>query len=355
MYKDSVGQWNPFFGCRFECLYCKPSFQKQAKRRGNKCRQCYHYEPHEHPKRLETYLPRTPKGKFIFTCASADISFCKKRFLKKILARITEKSDRTFLIQSKNPKTFGRVTFPDNVILGTTLETNRDAVYKQAKISKAPPPSQRFKDFLNIQHARKMVTIEPVMEFDTEVMLDWIKQLKPVKVWIGYDSKKNHLVEPELSKVEVLGEAIKELGIEVKYKTMREAVSVNDVSSKVKSQSKKGKMNMSKTTKGPRLTAEQKTKLSESYAKTKNIAKSATELNIKYQQAYNFLSKQKKTPKAIKTIKPAATTGKAKTAEEIYADIEQMEQDLLTLRKQLGAQLKVEDAKRKKFKKAARG
>jgi len=105
-------------------------------------------------------------------------------------------------IQSKNPKTFNRIEFPPNVILGTTIETNRDHLYKG--IAKAPPPSQRYIDFLSIEHPLKMVTIEPVIDFDTDVMLKWVKDINPCMIWLGYDSGNNHLPEPALEKVKNL-------------------------------------------------------------------------------------------------------------------------------------------------------
>lgn len=360
MYVDSVKQWNPFMGCRYACKYCLTSFQRQAKRQKNNCMRCYRYEPHEHPDRLKAPLPKTGPGEFIFTCANSDITFCTTEYLEKILERIKCEPEKTFVIQSKNPKTFGRVKFPDNVILGTTIETNRDELNKQAKISKAPPPSQRFKDFLKINHARKMVTIEPVLKFDLEVMVDWIKQLKPIKVWIGYDSKSNTLPEPEVSEVKALEEAIKalDLGIEVKEKKMREIIMAQNAEAGKSKQAKKVKGTMSKTkARAPRLTAEQKQKLAESFASTKNAAKSAKELNIPYHQAYAFLSKPKGKQKAAKaTVKVEAadkTIGSGETAKEIYAKIEQMERDLAALRKQLGAKVKSETAALKKFQKAA--
>ena len=49
-----------------------------------------------------------------------------------------------------------------------------------------------------------MVTIEPVIEFDLDTMVTWIKNINPVMVWIGYDSKKNKLPEPDVEKVKEL-------------------------------------------------------------------------------------------------------------------------------------------------------
>lgn len=49
-----------------------------------------------------------------------------------------------------------------------------------------------------------MVTIEPVIDFDLEEMIPWMKNLNPCMIWIGYDSKNNRLPEPELAKVKEL-------------------------------------------------------------------------------------------------------------------------------------------------------
>ena len=220
MYELSLKQWNPFVGCGFDCIYCKTSFQRQAKRQKHRCSKCYRYIPHTHPNRLNSSLPKTSKDEFIFTCSSGDISFCSTSFLKKIIEKIEGNPNKTFLIQSKDPKTFNRVNFPDNVILGITLETNRDNFYR--KVSKAPKPTQRIKDFLKIKHLRKMITIEPIMDFDCDVMLKWIKQIKPQLVWMGYDSKNKKLIpEPSLEKFMDLYKALGENGIKVKMKTVR--------------------------------------------------------------------------------------------------------------------------------------
>ena len=130
MYKLSTKQWNPFVGCRYDCVYCKTSFQLQQKRFSKgKCDECYNYIPHQHAERLERLLPNTKYMQFIFTCSSGDISFCRTEYLEKIAHRIKNEPSKTFLIQSKNPKTFNRIHFPRNCIIGITLETNKDEIY----------------------------------------------------------------------------------------------------------------------------------------------------------------------------------------------------------------------------------
>lgn len=221
MYELSALQWNVFKGCKFDCVYCESSFKKQAKRQKKRCQQCYEYEPHSHPERLDDKLPNTKYMQFIFTCSSGDIAFCPTDYLEKIIARIKKEPAKNFLIQSKNPRTFNRVKFPSNVILGTTIETNKDDLYEGA--AKAPLPSERFEEFAKVNHPLKMVTIEPVIDFNLATMVDWMKKIKPCMIWLGYDSDNNNLPEPELWKVQKLHWELSKEGFMVMLKTIREA------------------------------------------------------------------------------------------------------------------------------------
>lgn len=223
MYKLSVGQWSPFAGCEHNCLYCINSFQRQVKRWAKKnCPGCYESIPHPHPERLNQSLPNTKHMQFIFTCSSGDIACCNDtQYLERIINRIRQERNKTFLIQSKDPKTFNRVVFPKNVILGMTLETNRNRLCEG--ISEAPKPSQRYEDFLKVKHGLKMVTIEPVIDFDMNVMVSWIENINPCMVWLGYDSGKNRLPEPELEKVKELYWQLGQRGFMVVLKKIRRA------------------------------------------------------------------------------------------------------------------------------------
>jgi len=189
--------WNPFVGCKFHCIYCKPSFQQQLKRQKHRCLRCYYYIPHLHEERLD----RIPSSKIIFVCGDGDISFCPTWFTEEIIDRIKQHNKRCphkiYYFQSKYPKYFERFLdqFPENVFLLTTLETNRDKGYKQ--ISRAPVPSIRFQQFLELDYPRKIVTIEPIMDFDLEEFVDWMKQIKPQAVYIGYNSRPKQVQLPE--------------------------------------------------------------------------------------------------------------------------------------------------------------
>ncbi len=221
MYALSAMQWNPFAGCLHNCTYCRPSFQAQLKRWAKqKCSRCYQYTPHTHPERLTQKLPRTHYMQFIFTCANGDISFCPRDYIKKIIQRIRQESGKTFLLQTKNPAMLDGFVFPKNVVLGTTIETNRDRGY--SLFSKAPLPSQRYKDFLRVSHPFKMITVEPVMDFDIDVMIDWISNINPCMVWLGYDSKHTGMLpEPSIDKVRRLHWELSKKGFVVILKTIR--------------------------------------------------------------------------------------------------------------------------------------
>jgi len=204
MYKEARKTWNPIVGCRFDCKYCHPSFRRQAKRLKQRCEKHYTYEPHPHPEILTKPLPRTKEGEFIFTCDLGDWAWFRIEWRRAVLKRIRELPDRTFLIQSKDPACFQFDDFPDNVILGTTIETNRDEIIRQ--ISKAPPPIGRIHAMTKLNHPRKMITIEPILDFDFDVLYSWIMILKPWRIYVGYDShpKENRLPEPSLSKTKLL-------------------------------------------------------------------------------------------------------------------------------------------------------
>lgn len=169
MYEKTT-TWNPHKGCLFDCIYCEPSFKRQAKRQKHKCLKCYNYEPHFHPERLN----RIPKDDYVFACANGDFSFTTVSQRTQILLTMARKPNQTFLLQTKAPNCLIGYEIPDNVIVGTTIETNGDTKH----ISKAPSTEQRYRTLKRL-NCRKYVTIEPIMDFDLNVLGKWIKDLEP--------------------------------------------------------------------------------------------------------------------------------------------------------------------------------
>ena len=215
--------WNPFKGCLFDCAYCRPSFQRQSKRQKHLCQDCYAYIPHCHEDRLS----KIPSARIVFVCGNGDISFCPPSFTRKIIERIkehnTQSPHKTYYFQSKKPAYFQPflVEFPENVILLTTLETNRDAGYDE--FSKAPVPSKRHRQFKSLDYPRKVVTIEPVMDFDLDVFFRWIRGLHLEYVWLGLNSKPEALIlpEPPPDKLRDLAAMLVQEGIEILGKELR--------------------------------------------------------------------------------------------------------------------------------------
>jgi hypothetical protein len=205
--------WNPFVGCKFDCVYCEDSYKSLLRWNGRMldCPRCVAYDPHTHPERIT----RLPSERVIFVVSNGDISFCDPAFLDQIInvMRNDKKKDRVFLMQSKNPACFASILqkLPQNVVLMTTIETNRDSGY--SSVSKAPLPGQRFQDFLKLDWPRKAMVMEPILQFDLNVILQWATALKPEAIFIGKESKRKcSLQEPTDTEIQELHRELQGLG-----------------------------------------------------------------------------------------------------------------------------------------------
>jgi DNA repair photolyase len=142
-------------------------------------------------------------GNFIFVGSSTDMwaSEVPKLWINETLLHCYD-YDNKYLFQTKNPGNYEGWKFPESTILACTIETNR---YYQ--FSKAPNGLKRKTEMANIA-LQKMISIEPIMDFDLDDMLRWIEEIAPEFVSIGADSKHHHLPEPSPEKVEQLIEAL---------------------------------------------------------------------------------------------------------------------------------------------------
>jgi len=146
----------------------------------------------------------------------------KEEWIRDIFAHCNQYKENTYIFQTKNP---GRAHqfrdyFPKKFLIGTTIETNRDV-----KESKAPCPEERFlgiRKFLEFDSYRDnteiFITIEPIMDFDVDVLFDWITKVYPSFVNIGADSKNTGLAEPSPDKVRNLISLLNSRGIAIRKK-----------------------------------------------------------------------------------------------------------------------------------------
>ena len=184
MYPFVSHTWNPIKGkCSHDCVYCYMKGFPQK------------------PVRLEEKEFKTDlgKGNFIFVGSSTDdfAGDIPQEWINRTF-EYCKKSDNKFLFQTKNPERFDGLILPDKSVIACTIETNRNY-----DVSKAPSVKERyywmgsFSDYLE-----RMISIEPIMDFDLDIFTEWIALLKPDFVSIGADSKRHYLPEPGPDKLE---------------------------------------------------------------------------------------------------------------------------------------------------------
>lgn len=204
MFKSITKTWNPFVGCTFECYHGGCWARKLAL---EKLSHLPRYSDGFKPKLVFSELTkRFQLNEFVAVSLMGDISFATTEEILLILERIEQFPLTDFLIQSKNPRQYWawNVTFPPNIYLGTTIETNHNF-----GLTKAPAPFERFSYLVNYPHTPKFLSIEPIMDFDLVVLLDWIKQIKPEIIEVGADNYRNNLPEPLWDKVVALLKALR--------------------------------------------------------------------------------------------------------------------------------------------------
>lgn len=175
------------------------------------CIYCYCKDMVTKPLHLDTTEFKTDlgEGNIIFVGSSIDM-FAEEvpiDWIAKTLSYCRTFDKNTYLFQTKNPKRYNQFwgVMPSNVILGITIETNRDT----SAISKAPSILDRVKYMSTdlspcLLFTEKTVTIEPIMDFDLELFVEYIRQIKPKFVSIGADSKNHNLQEPSAHDVNKL-------------------------------------------------------------------------------------------------------------------------------------------------------
>jgi len=159
-------------------------------------------------------LPFIPNDiPLIFVCSGNDLSTAPTDVKNRILNKCWDEPRNFYLIQGKNPALFKEVEdeFPPNIIIGTTIETNRAELCRA--VSNAPTPIERVRGMMMFNGCYKMISIEPKMDCNPEILAGLIRKTNPVFVSTGADSKGHNLPEPSANKVLDLIEKLKEFTI----------------------------------------------------------------------------------------------------------------------------------------------
>ncbi|MEN6421300.1 MAG: hypothetical protein ABFD76_05075 [Smithella sp.] len=157
---------------------------------------------------------------FIENCNDLMAEAVPQLFINKIIMHCLRWPDNDFVFQTKNPARYLTMDalFPDRSLFGCTIETNKFFIDNYAPaISFAPAPVFRKEAMIKLD-AQKFITIEPVLDFDVDVLASWMDQIRPEFVNIGADSKGNHLPEPSPEKVMALITELIAAGIDVRLK-----------------------------------------------------------------------------------------------------------------------------------------
>jgi hypothetical protein len=185
MYGFITHTWNTIKGkCFHDCSYC---YMKRFK--------------NQRPVRFDEKELKTDLGEnnFIFVGSSCDMfaDNISEEWIYKTIDHCREFNNK-YLFQTKNPKTYWTKIYPKNTILCMTLESNISYVNI---MKNTPNIHYRVYYFGSLPLLKKMITIEPILDFDLKEFVEMIRSINPFQVNIGADSGHNNLPEPPKEKV----------------------------------------------------------------------------------------------------------------------------------------------------------
>lgn len=164
------------------------------------------------------------QGKTIFIDHRNDL-WCKdvpSAWISRVLSHCETFPNNRYLFQTKNPDRY--LEFADRLaqlscMVGTTIETNR---IMPTEFSTAPWPPVRAEAMTRLRERYPdmtlFVTVEPIVNFDVQDLLNMFEMIRPNFCNVGADSKRHSLPEPSKEDVEALLFGITALGIEIREK-----------------------------------------------------------------------------------------------------------------------------------------
>ena len=212
MYSFIDYTWNPLAGqCPHRCSYCSTKkylrFPVISEKYSGKLRI------------IKSEFKNLKSNKKIFVCSQNDLfaSSVPDIIISDILLHCRKYPENTYLFQSKNPARFLSYAFPENSILCTTIESNRniDNYNVPTMINRAVA----IRDLFDYPYYKTMVTIEPIMDFDLKEMVELIDIARPNIIHIGAVTGNNKIQEPSTENVCRLVEILSSYNLELILKS----------------------------------------------------------------------------------------------------------------------------------------
>jgi DNA repair photolyase len=149
--------------------------------------------------------------KFIFVGSSTDI-FAKDvphQWWERVITFCKNKPKNKYLFQTKNPESlyhFINVEYESIIdffrknIICITIESSHNF---RPEYGNSPEIIDRFIFAQKLKElgCQIMITIEPIMDFELEFFVSYMKEVTPIQINIGADSGNNNLPEPSKEKV----------------------------------------------------------------------------------------------------------------------------------------------------------
>jgi DNA repair photolyase len=204
--------------CQHLCSYC---YTSTLKNRFASIKKIYSGEPYLIEKAFKKNLGQ---GHTYFVGSMTDMfaDNVPDHMIIRILEHLC-RYDNEYLLQTKNPERYQHFTdyYPMKVILATTIETDNAQILKRITDNNAILP--RFRAYWTKVMSRlkykTMVTMEPIMTFNLDKIVTWMKDINPIQVNIGANSNpKIKLPEPTGEEIGVLVKALRSAGIPVHLK-----------------------------------------------------------------------------------------------------------------------------------------
>jgi DNA repair photolyase len=222
MFNIVTATWNPISGCLYNCNYCWARDLALTKLK-NSHRYSKGFKPSLNEKEFRV---KFGKGDLIFVSDMGDMfgDFILDKWIKQVFDHIRQFPEADFLFMTKNPARYGELLpyIPENAILGATIETTCDEIVQIDNVSNAPLPTSRSEAMKALDWKKKMVSIEPILDFDLNKFSGWIEDINPFIVYVGYDNYCHKLREPTLEKTTELIDTLKETSLVIR-KTIRPA------------------------------------------------------------------------------------------------------------------------------------